>query len=30
MRWKAAYRDYLKIVHISEPDVHDGPYWKKE
>jgi DNA polymerase I len=25
-----ACRDYLKVVHIPEPDVLVGPYWKKE
>jgi DNA polymerase I len=25
-----ACRDYLKVVHIPEPDVFIGPYWKKD
>jgi DNA polymerase I len=25
-----ACRDYLKLVHIPEPDVLDGPSWKKD
>ncbi len=25
-----ACRDYLKVVHIPEPDVLDGSYWKKD
>jgi len=25
-----ACRDYLKVVHIPEPDVLDSPYWKKD
>jgi DNA polymerase-1 len=27
---KEACRDYLKVVHIPEPEVLDAPYWKKD